>query len=139
MIKFHSAILSPNIYAPSKPNRKIPVLYGEKRGRESMPKIYTNYKHKSIKKRIKQNQAVSEIVGEIIMLMIVISSFSVFYFRVSSIPPPNNPPNITIVSRIEGNALVLQHKRGDSLNLDTKITINNGHDKGGIFSKRLSR
>lgn len=75
---------------------------------------------------IKQNTAVSEIVGEILMLLLVASSFSVIYYNVSSISPPANPPNVTIVGNIEGNNLVFEHKRGDPLSLDTKITIKMG-------------
>jgi uncharacterized repeat protein (TIGR01451 family) len=76
--------------------------------------------------RIKQNNAVSEIVGEVLMLLLVASSFSVIYYNVSSISPPINPPNVTIVGTVEDNNLVFEHKRGDPLSLDTQITVNMG-------------
>ncbi|HVQ01414.1 MAG TPA: type IV pilin [Candidatus Thermoplasmatota archaeon] len=72
---------------------------------------------------ITHNQAVSEIVGEVLMLLLVSASFGVLYYNVSSIAPPENPPNVTIVGRIDGNNLVFEHKRGDPLSLDTRITI----------------
>jgi len=72
---------------------------------------------------VKQNEAVSEIIGEILMLLMITSSFSVLYYNVSSIPSPSDPPNVTIVGRVEGNTLVLEHQRGDPLDLDTTITV----------------
>jgi hypothetical protein len=72
----------------------------------------------------KQNRAVSEILGTVLLLGIVAASFSVLYYNVNSIPPPSNPPNVTIIGTIEGNNLVFEHQKGDSLDLDTKITLN---------------
>jgi uncharacterized repeat protein (TIGR01451 family) len=102
--------------------------------RDTIPKKSVQYKIKSIVNRMKQNTAVSEIVGEILMLLIVISTFGVIFYNVSSfIPSPNDLPNVTIVSRIEGNDLVLEHQRGDPLSLDTKITVHMGNDMNKTF------
>ena len=60
------------------------------------------------------------------MLVMVISTFGVIYNNVLSTPPPSNPPNVTIIGTVEGNNLVLEHQKGDSLSLDTKITVNTG-------------
>ncbi len=60
------------------------------------------------------------------MLLLVASSFSVIYYNVSSISPPINPPNVTIVGTVEDNNLVFEHQKGDSLSLDTQITVNMG-------------
>ena len=76
-----------------------------------------------IMNRLKKNTAVTEMVGSILLLAIVSSTFGFFYYNASSIPPPYNPPKVTIISYIENNNLVLEHQKGDSLSLDTEITI----------------
>jgi len=91
-----------------------------------MPKINEKHELKYFMNRIKQNTAVAEILGAVLMLMMVISIFGVIYNNVLSMPPPSNPPNVTIIGRVEGNNLVIEHQKGDSLNLDTKITLNMG-------------
>ena len=74
--------------------------------------------------QIKQDGAVSSMIATLLLLMIVISAFSVIYYTVSSTPAPTTYPNVTIVGTVEGNNLTLVHRGGDSLNLDTTITIN---------------
>jgi uncharacterized repeat protein (TIGR01451 family) len=76
--------------------------------------------------RIKQNMAVSEILGTVLLLIIATVTISVIYYKVYSIPPPSNPPNLTIIGEVEGNNLVFEHQKGDSLSLDTTITVNMG-------------
>ena len=71
----------------------------------------------------KQNNAVSEILGTILLLAIAVTAIGVIYYQVFSIPPPNNPLTVTIVGSIEGNTLVFEHQKGESLSLDTKITL----------------
>jgi uncharacterized repeat protein (TIGR01451 family) len=88
-----------------------------------MLEIKVKYKFKHRMNRIKKNTAVSEIVGSVLMLSIVVSAISIIYYNVLSIPPPDNPPNVTIISYVENNNLVLEHQKGDSLSLDTAITI----------------
>jgi len=73
--------------------------------------------------RIKRNRAVSEILGTVLLLSMAAVTFSVIYYKVYSIPPPRNPPDVTIIGKIEGNNLVVEHQKGDSLNLDTRITL----------------
>jgi uncharacterized repeat protein (TIGR01451 family) len=75
-------------------------------------------------KNQRNTQAVSEVLGEIILLAIAVTSISVIYSQVLSTPPPSNPPNVTIIGKIEGNNLVFENQKGESLSLDTKITVN---------------
>jgi uncharacterized repeat protein (TIGR01451 family) len=91
-----------------------------------MPKKKTKFPCKHIMNRSKHSTAVSEIIGAIFLLAIVISGFGVMYYNVSSIPEPNEPPNVTIICRVEDNNLVLEHQRGEPLNLDTAITLDMG-------------
>ena len=91
-----------------------------------MSKKKVNNKFKHYINRNKQNKAVSEVIGSVFLLSIMVTSFSVIYLNVLSIPPPSNPLNVEIVSYIENNNLVLEHQKGESLDLDTKITVNMG-------------
>ncbi len=59
-----------------------------------MSKIKVNNKFKHCINRIKNNKAVSEVIGSVFLLSIMVSSFSVIYLNVLSIPPPSNPPNV---------------------------------------------
>ena len=68
--------------------------------------------------------AVSEIIGVILLLAMAILVFSFIYINVFSEkgPAPNNFVNI--IGKVEGNNLVLEHQRGESLRLDTEIMLN---------------
>jgi hypothetical protein len=46
-------------------------------------------------------KAVSEIVGEEILSAIAVTSVSIIYLRVLSIPGPKDTPNVTINGKIE--------------------------------------
>ncbi|MDH7507491.1 MAG: VWA domain-containing protein [Candidatus Thermoplasmatota archaeon] len=89
-----------------------------------MFKINANYKFKYTINRLKYNKAVTELVGSILLLGIIVSTIGIIYYNFLSIPPPVNPPNVSIIGYIENNNLVLEHQKGDSLPLDTVITIN---------------
>ncbi len=81
------------------------------------------YRLKFFVNRFKQNNGVSEVIGEVLMLLLVTSSFSVFYYNISTISEPIDPPNVTIVGRVEDNCLVFEHQKGDPLRLDTTFTL----------------
>jgi len=50
-----------------------------------------NNEFKHYRSHIKQNQAVSELVGAFFLLSIVVSSFCVIFYNVLSIPPTSDP------------------------------------------------
>ncbi len=89
--------------------------------------------YRTCKKRIRQNTAVSEIIGEIILLLIVTSTFGVIFYNVVSVPQKDNPPNVTIIGKSKDNTLILEHQKGQPLDLDTKIILNLGF-KNETFS-----
>jgi uncharacterized protein YegL len=74
----------------------------------------------------KSNGAVSEIVGTMLLLMIVISVFSLIYYQVLSDEGPENKTIVKISGRIEGTNVVLEHQGGEPLELDTEISITVG-------------
>jgi FlaG/FlaF family flagellin (archaellin) len=74
----------------------------------------------------KLNRAVSEIIGAMLLLLIVISVFSLIYFQVLSDEGPENKTIVKIGGRIEGTNVVLEHQGGEPLELDTEISITIG-------------
>jgi len=71
----------------------------------------------------KSNRAVSEIIGAMLLLLIVVSVFSLIYFQVLSDEGPENKTIVKIVGRIEGTNVILEHQGGEPLELDTEISI----------------
>jgi hypothetical protein len=67
--------------------------------------------------------AVSEVIGEVILLAIAVTFISVLYVQVVSTPGPVEPSNVTIVARIEQGCPVFELQRGRPLGPDTKISI----------------
>jgi len=76
-----------------------------------------------------KNQAVSEVLGTILLLAISVSLFSVVYIAVFSIHPSSPQPSSNIVGCIEKNKIIFEHRSGDPLSLDTKILLNIGGNK----------
>jgi FlaG/FlaF family flagellin (archaellin) len=79
----------------------------------------------------RKNQAVSEVLGTILLLTISVSLFSVVYISVFSIHPSSPQPSSNIVGFIERNKngfnnIIFEHRSGDPLSLDTKILLNIG-------------
>ena len=73
---------------------------------------------------LRNNEAVSQIVGEIVLLALVITSISVIFSQVLSTPGPQDTTIVTIIGKIEDNQAVFEIQRGEPLGLDTIIIIN---------------
>jgi len=73
---------------------------------------------------LRNNEAVSEIIGEIILLAIAISLISVIFTQVLSTPGPQDTTRVTIIGKIEENQPVFEIQRGEPLGPDTIIFIN---------------
>lgn len=69
------------------------------------------------------NNAVSEVFGTILLLVISVSLFSVVYVTFFSIEVNTPSPAINIVGTIDGNELILEHRGGDPLSLKTEVII----------------
>ena len=73
---------------------------------------------------VRENRnAVSEIVGMILLLALAISVISVFYMQAMSYENPVSEPNITLLARIESGNIVIEHVKGDSLPLYTQMRL----------------
>jgi hypothetical protein len=74
----------------------------------------------------KSNKAVSEIVGMLLLLIIVISMFSLIYFYIFSDAGPHQQTFVKISGDVEENIVVLEHQGGEPLEYNTEILINVG-------------
>lgn len=75
-------------------------------------------------RRHKHNKnAVSEILGAILLIGIVVAAFSIIYFYISSDKGPAPQNYAYIVGDVDGQNLTLTHTGGESFDADDKITI----------------
>lgn len=79
-------------------------------------------KKKKIFNKIGQN-AVSEVIGVIMLLVITIALFSIVAVVVLSFPFNPPIPSVDIIGYINDDFLIIEHCGGENLNLDTKIFI----------------
>ena len=76
-----------------------------------------------IKKIMGKNKAVSEILGTVLLLFISVSLFSAVYISFFSIEVKPSTPSVNIVGTIEKNILILEHRGGESLSLNTEVIL----------------
>jgi len=90
-------------------------------------------------KEMKSYDAVTEIVGTILLLAIAIVLFTIVHIMVFSYPFPNIAPSVSIVGTIEDDKIIIEHHGGNSLSLDTEILFQIGNvNKSIIISDNLS-
>jgi len=79
----------------------------------------------------KEDKAVSETIGTLLLLGISISLFSVIYFSVMTIYPISASPSVNIICSVEDNDILIEHRGGKTLDLDTKfiVTIDGSGEK----------
>ena len=76
------------------------------------------------KMRIKRtNQAISEIIGTMLLLGISVSLFSVIYISVLTVPYSPPTPSVNIICQIDDGNITLSHYGGKALNFDSKIML----------------
>ena len=82
----------------------------------------------------KGDSALAEIIGSIILLAIAICFISIIYFQVLSTPGPGPETYVTIIGKIEkkdgNNTVAFENRRGETLGLNTKITLQIGGEYG---------
>ena len=70
----------------------------------------------------RKNQAVSEIVGTVILLGIAVAMFAlVQIFAFSLLTENQNPPSVRLVAFVEDRNITIVHNGGESLPLNTRI------------------
>ncbi len=74
-------------------------------------------------KNPQNTQAVTEILGTVLILALAVTSVSIIYLQVLGSLNPVETNNVTIVGKIEEGTPVFEFQRGESLGPDTNITI----------------
>jgi len=74
-------------------------------------------------KIIKSNGAIAEIIGTMLLLSIAVLALSVIYIYVLSDDGPNPETYVKITGEVIGSNVIFEHQGGESLDLDTKISI----------------
>jgi len=72
------------------------------------------------------DDAVSEIVGTVLLLMIAVAVFSGIYIIVLTPPSDIPQPFVTITGKMEGTNIILTHRGGDSLPLSSLLSVTVG-------------
>lgn len=84
-------------------------------------------------KHKKTDEAVSEIVGTILLLGITVSLFSVMCVIVLSYPFSPSSPSTNLVGMVEGEYLLIEHRGGKALDLGTKVSLTIGDNMSKII------
>ena len=71
----------------------------------------------------RKNEAVSDIVGTVLLLGMTVALFSVLCIGVLSYPSSPSEPAVNLVGTIDGDSLYIEHGGGEALDLDTKVII----------------
>jgi len=74
-------------------------------------------------KRKHNNDAVSEVVGVILLLGMAVTVFSLVYFSLMSAPAPVPSPDLNILGFIEDGNITIQHCGGEALDSETILQI----------------
>jgi hypothetical protein len=80
----------------------------------------------TVKGNKRGNNAVTEIIGSILLMAIVIAIFASIYVYVLSDSGPSNESYIKIVGKMEDGDVVFENRRGDSLRLDSEVILSLG-------------
>jgi len=70
-----------------------------------------------------KKDSTSEIMGSMILLVIAITIFSVVYVTLLSEAPINENTLVTITGTLEGNNIIITHKGGYPLTMETVVVI----------------
>ena len=74
--------------------------------------------------RIKKNNiAVSEMLGTVLLLLIAVVSFTIIQFNILSNQFTQDQPFVTIIGDVKGKDIILLHRGGKSLSLQTKVNF----------------
>lgn len=86
-------------------------------------------------RKVKRNNlAVSETLDTILLLGIAVALFSVLSFIVLTYPFEPSTPSVNIVGFVDGNDIILEHRGGEDLGLDTRIMVTINDSDNYVFA-----
>jgi hypothetical protein len=71
----------------------------------------------------KKDEAVSDVLGAVLMLSMAVALFAIVYIVVMSFPFHSSAPRVDIVGTIQGNTIVLEHLGGESISATSKVSV----------------
>jgi len=80
-------------------------------------------------KKLKNNNAVTDLIGTMLMLFIAIALFSIIYFFVFSVEAPVRPPSANILGYLEGDTIYFEHWGGETLGTEASIIFTIAGDR----------
>ncbi len=90
---------------------------------EESRKVEKMKRKRNLKNFTKSDNAVSEILGTVILLAMAVALFSVLYLLVTSSLVTTSSPSVSLVGYVEGHSIVIEHLGGDSLDSDTTSIV----------------
>ena len=72
-------------------------------------------------KENKSKDAVSEILGTVLLLAMAVALFAVIYIIVFSITITTTPPIVNLVGSLDGENVIIEHHGGESLDNNVNI------------------
>ncbi|MFE3845746.1 type IV pilin N-terminal domain-containing protein [Thermoplasmatota archaeon] len=79
--------------------------------------------------KFKNNNAVTDLVGTMLMLFIAIALFSIIYFFVFSVEAPVRAPSTNILGYLEGDNIYFEHWGGETLGTEASIIFTIAGDR----------
>lgn len=70
-----------------------------------------------------RNESVAEIMGSMLLLCIAVAIFSVISVNLLSATPYENDPLVSITGTVESNHIVITHRGGERLSMETVVSI----------------
>jgi len=86
-------------------------------------------KSKVLFKKLKNNNAVTDLIGTMLMLFIAIALFSIIYFFVFSVEAPVRPPSTNVIGYLEGDTIYFEHWGGETLGTEASIIFTIAGDR----------
>ncbi len=82
----------------------------------------------------RQDDAVSEIIGTVLLISIVVLAGSVIAVAVLSQPQAQKIPSVSTVTSIQSQTVSIKHDGGDALQNGTYLILINGNDLTSKFN-----
>jgi len=76
-----------------------------------------------IKKVKRRNNAVTEMVGTMLLSVISVAIFSVLYLSIVTVSPNPAQPSVNLICTLDNENITLEHRGGETLDLETVITV----------------